>query len=151
MYPLRVRLLERLADFDLGVWGSGWGALPSGSRLRSKLRGPAWGVKMTKIYNASKIALNFNHYQSVLGTNIRTFGIPGCGAFGLTYPKQEMPNLFELGREMVCYRDADELVEVVRYYLGHEQEREAIAQRGYLRAQRDHTYLERMKKLLASL
>jgi spore maturation protein CgeB len=40
-----------------------------------------------------------------------------------------------------------DLVEKIRYYLAHEEERSAIAHAGQERTLKDHTYLQRMKEL----
>jgi spore maturation protein CgeB len=46
---------------------------------------------------------------------------------------------FEEGREVVLFDSADDLLEKCRYYLAHEEERQAIAKRMRERALRQYT------------
>ena len=46
------------------------------------------------------------------------------------------------------YNNFDELREKIEYYLTHDEEREKIRKAGLKRAQKDHTYVNRMKEML---
>ena len=59
--------------------------------------------------------------------------------------------MFAPGTEAVAYETSQELVDQVRYYLEHEDERAEIAAAGQARTLRDHTYGRRMKELAALL
>jgi len=82
---------------------------------------------------------------------LREFEAPMAGAFYVTGFMEEIGRHYEIGREIVCYRTLDELVDRCRYYLAHETEREAIRQAGHARAQRDHTWTRRFEGLFAEL
>jgi spore maturation protein CgeB len=56
--------------------------------------------------------------------------------------------MFEPGREVVAYRTPEECVEVIQYYLDHDNEREAIASAGQQRTLREHTHYHRMLELI---
>jgi spore maturation protein CgeB len=56
--------------------------------------------------------------------------------------------MFEPGKEVVAYRSPEECVELVKYYLEHDKEREAIARAGQERTLREHTYYHRMQELV---
>jgi len=81
----------------------------------------------------------------------RTFEVPGCGGFLLTQNAPELERYFELGREAVAFRDVDELVEKLRHYLAHEDERAAVAEAGYARVLRDHTYERRFAEIFSRI
>jgi spore maturation protein CgeB len=51
---------------------------------------------------------------------------------------------FRVGEEILGYKDADDLIDKIRYYLAHEEERRAIALNGYRRVMRDHRFKDRM-------
>jgi spore maturation protein CgeB len=55
----------------------------------------------------------------------------------------ELEEFFEIGKEVVCYYDEADLAEKIKYYLDHENERDAISEAGYLRAVEDHTWHKR--------
>ena len=73
------------------------------------------------------------------------------GAFYLTGWMEEMTLHYDVGKEIVCYRSAAELVDLARYYLAHDVERERIRRAGYERALRDHTWHRRFETLFAEL
>lgn len=77
----------------------------------------------------------------------RNFEVPGCGGFLLTEPVAHLEDYYSLGNEVVCFDDEDALVAQVLYYLDHEQERQAIAQAGYERTVREHTYERRFAEI----
>jgi len=145
-YAERVRILESLADFDLGIWSDDEALVRSRPRLGRCYRGRAYGTEMIKILSATKIALNAHGCFMQWGGNMRTFEIPATGAFQLI--DRYDPAWFEEDEEVLRFQDTNDLVSKVRYYLEHNAEREAIAKRGQARVYRDHTYVARMSRLL---
>jgi len=57
--------------------------------------------------------------------------------------------MFDPGKEVVAYRTPEECAELIRYYLAHDDERQAIARAGQARTLREHTYEHRTKELIA--
>jgi spore maturation protein CgeB len=66
------------------------------------------------------------------------------GGFYMVEHMEELEEFFVIGREIVCYRSKEELVDKIRYYLRHDGEREKIRQAGYQRCLRDHTWQKRL-------
>jgi ubiquinone/menaquinone biosynthesis C-methylase UbiE len=52
--------------------------------------------------------------------------------------------LFEIGKEVVAYRSAEECIALINYYLDHPEKAEKIARAGQARTLRDHSYARRM-------
>jgi len=77
----------------------------------------------------------------------RNFEVPGCGGFMLTEGADDLERYYENGKEVVCFAGRDDLVEKVRHYLQHDNERAAIAKAGHERTIRDHTYAIRFKDI----
>ncbi len=122
--------------FDVRVWGNGW---RSWSDKHPKLRvenRPVYNDDYVKALCASKINLCFLRKANRDLQTDRTMELPACGAFMLAERTDEHRRLFEEGRE-AAYFDIEsdaELVERVRYYLDHNEERRAVAAAGRRRA-----------------
>jgi len=100
---------------------------------------------MVRSINSYKIHFNKNIRDDI---NYRTFETCGCNTLLLTNYTPNLEKLFEIGKEIVVYNDLDDLYEKVKYYLSNEKERAEIADLGYKRAKKDHTYYERSKKII---
>lgn len=74
-----------------------------------------------------------------------------CGGFVLSEYFPGLEYLFEIGKEIVIFYDKEELLEKVKYYLTHEEERENIARKGYERAIRDYDAKLAVPKLIATI
>lgn len=81
----------------------------------------------------------------------RNFEVPGCGGFLLTSKTDDLENYYKFDREIVCYDGIQDLADKIKYYLSHESERESIAQRGYERTLREHTYEKRFKEIFRKI
>jgi hypothetical protein len=149
-YPNRLRLFEGLLDFDVRLWGIGWDASPAlAGRFRDE---PVHGLKKTKIYNAAKIVVNLQSttYQ-VDGITCRPFEVAACGGFCLSEPKKDLSTFFTPGEDIVTFEDDADLRRQAAYYLGHEDERRAMAARARARVLREHTYEHRAREIAAAL
>lgn len=102
--------------------------------IMQRSRGAAWGLDMFRTLRRGRIALNV---QCDMGSdqagNMRLFETTGSGTFLLTDFQDNINRYFEPGRELETYRSNVELLEKVRYFLEHPQEREEIARRGQQR------------------
>jgi hypothetical protein len=146
-------LLERAARrVPIDFWGYRAGAWPKGSPLRTCYHGEAWGIDMFRVLYESRIAVNRHiGVAEAYANNMRLYEATGVGTLLLTDAKQNLPELFRPGGEVVTYRSEDELVEAVEHYLGAEDERVSIARAGQERTLREHTYARRMEELLRIL
>lgn len=81
----------------------------------------------------------------------RNFEVPGCGAFLITEAADNFEDYYQDGKEVVIYQDMDDLIEKIRYYLEHDDEREKIAQAGYQRTIRNHTYEKRFEQIFKTI
>lgn len=94
--------------------------------------------------------MTLNHHVAAAegyANNMRLYEATGMGTMLLTDAKANLAELFDVGREVVAYRDAVEALEQVRYYADHPRERAAIAEAGQRRTLREHTYGHRMGEL----
>ncbi len=138
-YSKRGELVPMLKKkgIDIQCFGDGW------------LNGWVSFEKMVEIYNRSKINLNFS--GSALGptkqVKARVFDILSCGGFLLTEHAPGLERYYRKGKEIETFHDIDEAVEIIVYYLDDEEARAQIAEAGYQRTLKEHTYQHRFRKL----
>lgn len=109
--------------------------------------GQAYGDAMALEFSRSRIVFNRSVKNDV---NMRVFEAVACGSLLVTnaLTGNGQQELFRSGEHLVTYSTDVELLERVRYYLEHEDEREAIAACGMAHAHACHTYTHRMKHIL---
>ncbi len=104
-------------------------------------------TQMPQVFANSRINLNISLCTISLGIPLRIFDILGCGGFLITNYQPELLEHFEDGVDLVVYYDLVDLVQKVAYYLEHEEERKQIANNGYRKVQKLHTFSERIKQM----
>jgi SAM-dependent methyltransferase len=141
-------LLETLArQTPIQIWGYGIHNVPASSAVAQRHQGEAWGRQMFSLLNRSKITVNrHSEAASTNANNMRLFEATGCGALLVTDYKDNLNELFEIGKEVVAYRSAEECVALVKHFLRYPEEAEKIAKAGQQRTLRDHVYENRMRK-----
>ena len=142
-YPRRGKVIKQLMEngYNVKVYGPYW-----------KNADPIYGIDMVKAFNASKIVLNI-HIESDLEhkPNMRTFEVTGSSSFLLTDYAYGLEKQFVIDKELVVYNDIKELLELAKYHLSNDEERNKIRINGHERAYRDHKYEDRLKTILACL
>lgn|GEM_PF-2094359 len=108
-------------------------------------------AEMNRCFNESKIVLNI-HLSDMLNTETRIAEVLGSGSF-LISEQISSPGFIEDRKHFVSFvqGNTDELADLIRYYLSHEEEREKIAFQGYNYIHENHTYKRRMEDFLNSL
>lgn len=156
-YPCRAELFSGLTGFNLAIWGPGWDKLEATSPLRKYVKGAhTTPDQWLKIYNAAKVVLA-THYQDpearfpVYQASPRIFEVLACGAFLISDKQRDVLTLFNEGQHLVTFENSNDLVNKVKYFLNHPDERKLIAKQGYKEALRNHTYVHRVETLLSCL
>lgn len=134
----RRKLVERLrsAGIEVSCFGHGW---PEGAIAMDRIPG---------IMRESVISLNFANSKGQNQIKARTFEVPGAGGFLLTEYVPGIERFYFPGKEIEVFHAYDELVEKIRHYLAHKDERDTIARAGFDRSRREHTYEQRMQRVL---
>ena len=175
-YGDRPGFVRALADAgaDIQVWGNGWVEKPPRTlkgrvrrivrrTLRPELTVPRERCHppldddgYVKMYSRSKVNLGFAKVAAALGdgtvvkqVRLRDFEAPMSGGFYLAEFSEELAQFFEPDREIVCFEEHDDLVELATYYLKHDEARERIRIAGQARALRDHTWQARLTAVFA--
>ena len=119
---------------------------------------PLSDEEMIRAYSRSKISLGFSTVgethldgQRITQVRLRDFEAPMCGAFYMVEYMPELEEFFEIGKEIVCYTDPDDLADKCKYYLKHDAERERIRLAGYKRAVNDHSWQRRFETVFRQI
>lgn len=108
-------------------------------------------MEMPKIFHLSKINLNLTSKPIRSGLPLRIWDILGAGGFLLTNYQSEIGEYFEIGKEVEIFSGEAELLEKIRYYLEHEEERKQIARRGYEKAKKMYSLKHRVEQILETI
>ncbi len=142
----RLKYIQMLEPFDPIIRGDdGWRAVLNGSfQLGPEL---SYYYDLNYFYNVSKINFNITSTQMRNAVNQRVFDVPASGGFFLTDHKEQLEGLMKVGEEVVCYRDKEEIPDLIKFYLKHDTLREKIARQGRKRVLKEHTYVHRLEEL----
>src|SRR5262249_4158675 len=97
------------------------------------------------LYRRAKIGFNVHNLGDYTVGGYRLFDLPGNGVMQISDGGRYLESFFTVGEEIVGYASADELVDKIRYYLAHDEERRRIARNGVRRVLRDHRFAKRME------
>lgn len=139
-YGMRGRLVDALRAAGLNVmcFGGGWG-----TRSISD-------AEKVEMYSRARVNLGIG------GTGVsdrmtcikgRDFEVPSAGGLYLTTYNPELTAVYDIGREVLCYFNELDCVEILRYYLERPDEAASIAAAGRARCLRDHTWEVRFRTL----
>lgn len=129
----------RKEGIKIETFGRGW---KNSSRLSQ--------ADLIKIFNQSKISLNISFASKGERIQIkgRDFEAPGCGGLLVTAKNDTLEEYFDVGKEIITYKDVKDAAKKIKYYLEHEDELKKISQKGYNRIIKEHTFEKRFKKIL---
>ena len=139
-------LILQGVDLNIWTWDVSKEYLKEFPLVESRIIGSAYGKEMVKVLAQSKIVLNIHILTPPCGGNLRLFEIPSAKSFQIA---DKCPSdWFIDGNEIVLYKNNDDLLNKINYYLNNEQERINITNSGYNRVLKEHRYEYRLKKLL---
>lgn len=127
----RYELIKYLKEKGINVrlYGWGWHNYPEFKKI---YHGPLNPKDFIRIINESKINLCFskNIYGKphIIG---KVFEFGACKSFALTEYVPLYLDYFKQGKEIVMFKNKEDLVEKIKYYLINEEERERISLNAY--------------------
>ena len=104
-----------------------------------------------KVYASSIISINVHEeHQKRFGgdCNERTFKIPLCGGFEIVDDVDCIKRYFREGEEIVVAKDKDDWLKKMSYYIENPEKRRGIIDAGRRRVLLDHTYHNRVEKII---
>lgn len=160
-FPERAELLSAVNwdGIDLGLYGN-WSGLGSRSKLRQYVRGKVIdNAKAAALYRRATIGLNLHrtsmdwsrHSRKIEyaeSLNPRAYELAACGVFTVSDHRAEVGEVF--GRLVPTFETPAELERTIRYYLAHDDERQAMAAQ-LPRAVAGHTFAVRALQITADL
>lgn len=169
-YGERPALIEWLIKHGIpvSVWGPGWehfrkrrpslnparwGKVDASPRIPGRLIGGILSDDdMVRTFSRTKINLGFaacwtneETGSRITQIRLRDFEVPMSGGFYLTEYQNELEQFFKIDSEIACYRDKEELLDKIRFYLNRPELREQIRLAGRRRCLEDHTWEKRLQ------
>jgi len=163
----------RKKGIDVHVWGKGW---PSGmvsleemvrifnqSRINLNFSNcVSWDARYVftlfrpiksslRVWRQGMHAISRADMKTVEQVKGRHFEINACGGFQLSYYVEGLEQMYVIGREIAIFATPEDLNEKIKYYLNNEKECMAVAQRGHVRTQSDHTMELRFQNIFEKL
>ena len=141
-YMGRKKIIKKLIDKGIKVicFGYGWH------------NPPVKDSEIAQYINKAKITLNFSKSRgSMKQTKARIFEIMGAGGFCLTETSNEVSDFFVLDKEIVTFKNFQELLEKAKYFLKNNFDRDEIAIKGNYRCNLNYTTSKIMEKILYQL
>ena len=108
-----------------------------------------WGEGFAKVAQLSKIFLAFDSMPHIRKSmSARMYTAVGCGAFYMCRHVEGIEDMLVPDREIVTFRDDDEMMDKITFYLKNDVLRKKIAAAGRERVLREHTYEVRIRQML---
>lgn len=91
---------------------------------------------LAALYKRSKIGINI--HDSFGPINRRLYELPANGVMQICDCPDGLKDVYEVGKEVIGYSSIKEAIELIRYYLEHDDERKQIARAGFRRVMKDY-------------
>ena len=103
---------------------------------------------MPHVFKNSKINLKITLRSIRSGMPLRAWDILGAGGFLLSNYQEDFFDFFVPGEDFDFFDGTEDLLTKIEYYLSHEKERKDIAENGFCKVAKQHTYLHRVRTML---
>ncbi|MCK4500348.1 glycosyltransferase, partial [Candidatus Babeliales bacterium] len=135
-YGWRPKFIARLQKMGVNItcFGNGWE------------NGPLSDEEMVKLYSRSRINLGFagvGHSKKLMCLKGRDFEVPMSGGLYLTQDNPELSLVYNVGKEILTYRNEKDCVQKIKWLLDHPDEAANIREAGRIRVLKDHTWEKR--------
>ena len=150
--PERERHLAELLEFGLALWGPGWRRTSLRDYCRGEIRSTA---EFVRAYGGASVAVNLHHGlgQKTGGAscNQRLFELSSMGVPQVVDERTDLPNYFEVGREIVTFSSPRELKARVQQLLQSPHTAEEIGAAARRTVLARHTQMHRMRRVLEAV
>jgi spore maturation protein CgeB len=147
LHNMIVQPSKELPDRDFVIGGCGFDGLDLG---RVRVIGDVPFNLYRSACARSKINLNITRRAHALvyaSSSARLFELAALGCCIVSNPVEGLEEWFEPGKEVFVVDDAQDVVELYRWLLTHDEERRSVGERARERVLREHTYSHRAQQL----
>lgn len=157
-YANRRELLPRLVtkEWTFKLWGNEWDGVAALTGVLQRAGARIDTDTCVKVFNGTKVNINLHSWTGE-GldpegdfVNPRTFELAACGAFQIVDERSLLPEVFTR-EQIVTAGRPDDFVPHVRHWLRDKAGRKQIADAARQRVLAEHTYIHRMRQLLAQI
>ena len=144
----RIKLLHSINQhYHLKAWGAEWQDFGL-----TCLKKHVYPKEFARICYATKIILGCDVRGDIeCHTSNRTWITLGCGGFLLTSYSPGLESIFTKGVHLEWYHSQEECLDLIDFYLRHENKRRKIAQSGYQFAHSQRTYDVVMDEIISRI
>ncbi len=153
LYPYRCRMLKCV--LDAGINMKIFGLKPQ--RFYDATLDSAFqnryivGKEKAKLLYGSKIVFNQMHYAEIEGVNCRFFEAYGAGAFQISDYKPILKDILPIDPELVTFKNIDDAIEKIKYYLNNPDKRYEISSTIYECLKNKYSYDNLVKFILSRI
>ncbi len=145
----RISYLKAIQDKCV-IYGRRWSALLLKQHQVHNYKLPHW--IMQRFINKTIAPINMTFSKNIVnGLNFRVFEVSACGGLILVNESPDLKYCYHEGTEAVTYKTPTDLNRLVHDIMTHPKKYQRIAEAGYQRTMREHTYSKRLTQLFTIL
>lgn len=110
-----------------------------------------YNTQLCAAYRRIAVNLNITSCQMPTAVNQRVFDVPASGGFILSDAQSDLGDLFEIGKEAICYHSIEDLSELIVRFGEDTGARRKISTAAHRRVLDQHTYAHRARAIAAAL
>lgn len=103
--------------------------------------------EMPLVFRCSKINLNPAFCMIQSGASLRAMDILGAGGFMISRMQYELLDLYKVDEDLVIYKDYQDAVDKINFYMNHDDLRMKIAQNGQRKTLTEHSLQRRIEDI----
>lgn len=107
--------------------------------------------ELAKVYNKSSIVLNITMDQGINSMNYRIFEVLAAEGFLITDFRENTAKYFLENRDLVFYKNTEQLLLLIDKYLKNKSSRLEIAKNGRKNIEKNHTFKQRARIVIDNL
>jgi spore maturation protein CgeB len=140
------------SGIPLRLYGGGFPRWVGDTSLRKVHAGRCiFQEEKARVFGSAVAVLNTMSLGEIDGVNARLFEAAGSGAAILTEFRPMLPELFDIGQEVLAFNDFDELLTQAEWLLSDSGQGAKLGHAAALRAHEEHTYEKRLAVILEKL